>query len=258
MNGTALLVIAKEPLAGRVKTRLCPPCTPVQAAALARAALLDTLEVVARTPAARRVLVLDVAGGRDDDDELARAGASLCPPGFEVIAQRGDGLAQRLASAFEDVGQPALLVGMDTPQLTPALLLDGISALAREEVDSVLGPSLDGGYWSIGLRRPARAVFEGVPMSEPSTCEAQRRAILRLGLVLHEQPSLLDVDTMADARVVAREAPGTRFAAALAAIATAPEPADLSVRAMADGVPAEPADLSVRAMADGVPAELAA
>src|SRR5437868_7718408 len=97
----ALVVIAKEPLPGRAKTRLTPPCTPAEAAALAEAALLDTLEVVARTPAQRKVLVFD-----GDPDGYER-------DGLEVIPQRGAGLAERLRAAFEDVAQPALLVGMD-------------------------------------------------------------------------------------------------------------------------------------------------
>ncbi len=207
----ALLVIAKAPLPGYAKTRLCPPCTAEQAAALAQAALLDTLAVVARTPVARRVLVFDDAGFDD-------AAQSWCPDGFELIAQRGKGLDERLAAAFEDVAAPALLVGMDTPQLTVELLLDGIAALSLPEVDAVLGPALDGGYWSVGLRRPLREVFAGVPMSEPFTCAAQRRRLRQLGLTLHEQPQLLDVDTIDDARAVARQAPGTQFAAALAAL----------------------------------------
>ena len=104
---TAIAVIAKAPVAGRSKTRLTPPCTPEQAAALASAALADTLAAVAATPGARRVLVLDGAPG------------PWLRPGFEVLAQRGAGLAERLAAAFADIGEPALVVGMDTPQLTP-------------------------------------------------------------------------------------------------------------------------------------------
>ncbi len=168
----ALLVIAKAPLPGRAKTRLCPPCTGEQAAALAGAALLDTLATVARTPASRRVLVFDDCG----DPE---ASERWLPAGFELIAQRGAGLAERLAAAFEDAGQPSLLVGMDTPQLTVELLLDGIRALSRPGVDAVLGPALDGGYWSVGLREPRPDVFAGVPMSVERTCAAQRLAMRR-------------------------------------------------------------------------------
>ncbi|MGI8904529.1 MAG: TIGR04282 family arsenosugar biosynthesis glycosyltransferase [Solirubrobacteraceae bacterium] len=211
----ALLVIAKEPIPGRAKTRLCPPCSPVQAASLARAALLDTLDVVQRTPAPRKVLVFagNAQGWRRD--------------GLEVLAQRGEGLGERLAAAFEDVGAPALLIGMDAPQLTPGLLVDGMRALSGPEFDVVLGPALDGGYWSIGLARPdrdAREVFRGVPMSAASTLHRQRERLRRLGLRVHEQATLRDFDTIEDARAVAREVPGSRFAAALASIDLSGDP----------------------------------
>jgi rSAM/selenodomain-associated transferase 1 len=205
MTQIALLVIAKAPLPGRAKTRLCPPCSALQAAALAEAALLDTLDAVSRTPAERRVMIFDGDGER------------WRPAGFELIPQRGDGLAERLAAAFEDVDGPALLVGMDTPQLTPELLSEGLAALANPRVDAVLGPAPDGGYWSVGLKQATRAVFKDVPMSVGSTCSEQRARIQSLGLRLHEQPPLRDVDTIEDARAVAREAPRSQFARTLAA-----------------------------------------
>jgi uncharacterized protein len=204
VNGPALLVIAKDPLPGRCKTRLCPPCRPEQAAQLAAAALSDTLDVVDATPAGRRVLVLE-----GDSKRWRR-------PGLEIISQRGDGLAQRLANAFADVGEPALLVGMDTPQLTAELLSDGIAALQSH--DAVLGPALDGGYWSVGLRAADAAAFAGVPMSTEHTLACQRRRFAELGLRTYEQPPLRDIDTIADARAVAVLAPGSRFAQTLEAL----------------------------------------
>jgi uncharacterized protein len=140
-------------------------------------------------------------------------------PGLEVIPQRGVGLGERLAAAFEDVAEPALLVGMDTPQLTPKLLSDGLEALSRPGVDAVLGPALDGGYWSVGVKGSARDPFAGVPMSTRTTLARQRSRLLRLGMTIHEQPTLRDVDTIVDARAVARDAPGTRFASTLAGLA---------------------------------------
>lgn len=131
---TTLLVIAKEPVPGRVKTRLTPPFTPAEAAELAEAALADTLAAVARTPAARRVLVLE-----------GRPGPWL-PPGFEVIPQRPGTLDLRLAAAFEACTGPALLIGMDTPQVTPELLQVDWSAY-----DAWFGPAVDGGFWALGL-----------------------------------------------------------------------------------------------------------
>ncbi len=201
---TAIAVIAKAPVPGRSKTRLTPPCTPEQAAALATAALADTLAAVAAVPGARRILVLDGAPG------------AWLRPGFEVIPQRGAGLAERLAAAFADVGEAALVVGMDTPQLTPQLLSHALLRLAG--ADAVLGGARDGGYWSIGLHGADDAVFAGVPMSDPATCAVQRARLHALGLTTRELPVLRDVDDIADAHAVAARAPHTRFARTLAAL----------------------------------------
>jgi glycosyltransferase A (GT-A) superfamily protein (DUF2064 family) len=209
----ALVVIAKAPVAGRVKTRLCPPCTPEQAAGLAEAALRDTLQAVAATPARRRIVVLDGEPG------------PWLPSGFEVIPQRGDGLDERLAAAFGDVGEPAVLVGMDTPQLTPALLEHAASALIRPGTDAVLGMTFDGGYWGVGLEYSLSEFFVGVPMSREDTGELQLDRLLACGLAVNTGlPLLRDVDTIDDAREVAELVPGSRFAAALHAVdlSTAP------------------------------------
>ena len=206
--GPALLVIAKEPVPGRVKTRLTPPCTPEQAAHLAQAALEDTLAAARSARARRRILVLE-----------GRPGPWL-PAGFEVIAQRGDGLAARLAAAFADVGEAAFLVGMDTPQVPSRLLESGLAAVARGE--AAFGPALDGGYWGIGLPRPDAEVFDDVPMSERRTGAVQRARLAALGLQTLDLQPLRDVDTIEAARAVAAEAPGGRFAAALAAVAGEP------------------------------------
>jgi glycosyltransferase A (GT-A) superfamily protein (DUF2064 family) len=199
---TAIVVIAKSPQPGRVKTRLTPPFSAEQAARLAGAALGDTLAAAARTRrATRRVLVLDGAPG------------PWVPRGFDVVPQRGDGLAARLAAAFEDVGEPAFLVGMDTPQVTPRLLDAGLGAL--DAADAAFGAALDGGYWGIGLRRADPAAFRGVP----GLVQSVRLAVL--GLRTAVLPPLRDVDTVADARAVAAEAPAGRFAATLANIEVA-------------------------------------
>jgi len=205
----ALLVIAKAPVPGRVKTRLMPPCSPQQAAALAGAALADTLAAVAAAggPGRRRVLVLDGEPG------------PWIPDGFEVIAQRAGGFDARLAGAFADARAPALLVGMDTPQLETEALEAGLAELeAPGGAGAVIGDADDGGYWVIGLRAADPRVFEGVPMSEPTTGAAQRARLAELGLTVAELPPLLDVDTIEDAREVAAGAPATRFAAALGEI----------------------------------------
>jgi rSAM/selenodomain-associated transferase 1 len=196
-------VIAKAPVPGRVKTRLTPPCTPDQAATLARAALRDTFSAASRARhAGRRVAVLDGEPG------------PWLPGAFEVIPQRGDGLAERLAAAFEDVGEPAFLIGMDTPQVTPQLLDAGLLTVAWG--GSAFGPALDGGYWGIGLRTPAPGVFEGVPMSTARTGAVQRARMAEHELEPGILPALRDVDTYEAALAVAAEAPHTHFATALA------------------------------------------
>lgn len=189
------MVIAKEPVPGRVKTRLSPPFSPVQAAALAEAALADTLAAVAAAPAARRVLVL-----------AGRPGPWL-PDGFDVRPQTGDGLAERIASALAEVDGPVLLVGMDTPQVTPDLLA------ADPARDAWFGGAPDGGFWALGLAEPDPALVRGVPMSRADTGAVQLARLRDAGLDVGLLPPLRDVDTAADAAEVAAVAPGTRFAA---------------------------------------------
>jgi len=202
---TQLLVMAKAPVPGRVKTRLCPPCTPHQAARLAAAALTDTLATVRATPAARRVLVL--------------AGVLARPPaGVQLLPQRGDGLADRLAAAFADTAAPgtaSFVAGMDTPQLSVALLTVALRRLAT--ADAVLGMAADGGWWGLGLRDPRHAAaLRDVPMSTAETGQRTLAALTARGLDVAPLPELRDVDTFADAVAVARLAPRSRFAATLA------------------------------------------
>ncbi|MDQ0405126.1 glycosyltransferase A (GT-A) superfamily protein (DUF2064 family) [Streptomyces sp. DSM 40167] len=200
---STLLVIAKEPRPGRVKTRLTPPFTPHEAAALAEASLADTLRAVAATPARRRVLV------------LAGAPGPWLPPGFDVVPQCAGGLDARLADAFAGCAGPALLIGMDTPQVTPELLDVDFAGC-----DAYFGPAEDGGFWALGLARPDPALLRGVPMSTPVTGAAQRERLLAAGLRVRDLPPLRDVDTAADARAVAALAPHSRFAARLAECTT--------------------------------------
>ncbi len=198
-----LLVIAKEPRPGRVKTRLTPPFAPEEAATLAEAALADTLDTVVRTPARRRVLVLDGEPG------------PWLPAGVEVVPQCAGGLDERLAGAFAGCDGPALLIGMDTPQVTPELLTVDFA-----DCDAWFGPAADGGFWALGLADPDPELLRGVPMSTPHTGAAQRGRLD--GLRVRDLPLLRDVDTVEDAAAVADAAPGGRFAARLARLTAAP------------------------------------
>jgi len=195
MTRGTVIVLAKEPVPGRVKTRLQTEFTPSEAAALARASLVDTLTTVRATPASRRVLALEGDPG------------PWLPDGFEVVGQRGDGLDERLAAAFEDAydGTPMLLVGMDTPQLTPGLL-----DFRWSGQDAVLGLTEDGGYWCLGLRVPDRRALIGVPMSTDHTGRDQLRRLRALGLRVLLLPTLRDLDTPYDAASIAAAHPSLR------------------------------------------------
>jgi glycosyltransferase A (GT-A) superfamily protein (DUF2064 family) len=200
------LVLAKAPVPGRVKTRLCPPCTPEQAARVAAAALADTLDTVTATPAAARTLVVD--------------GAYPPPTGWGAVGQRGGPLGERLVHAYADTcrpGVPSVLVGMDTPQATPAVL--GGAARLLSEVDAVLGLAPDGGWWALGLREPAYArVLRDIPASTATTGADTLAALHALRLRVALLPEVRDVDTAADAYAVAAECPaGSRFAATVPA-----------------------------------------
>ena len=193
-----VLVMAKAPVAGRVKTRLCPPLTPSEAAAVARASLIDTLTAVDCSGANERVLALDGEPG------------DWLPSGWRVVRQRGGTFAERLEFAWHDCGGPTVQIGMDTPQVTAALLDDALGRLGTH--DSALGLTADGGWWGLALRQPASGAFEGVPMSTTRTASHQLRRLRQIGLAPVKLPQLVDVDTWSDAREVASLVPASSFA----------------------------------------------
>ena len=189
-----ITVIAKAPMPGQVKTRLSPPCTPEQASQVAAAALADTLNAVddvARRSGARRVLLLE-----GDQQEWM-------PAAFDVVAQRGRGLEERLCNGFLDLGA-GVIIGMETPQVA-AVLTDAVAA-ARRGVDSI-GLATDGGYWMIGLCAAsvsiARELFDGIPMSQSHTGLAQLRRMHAWGRQVRLLPSARDLDTIDDLESVA-------------------------------------------------------
>ncbi len=200
-----LLVIAKEPVPGHAKTRLIGPYTPHDAATIAQAALSDTLDVVCASPARRRVLVLDGNPG------------PWVPPGVAVVPQAEGGLDERLAAAFDACDGPTLLIGMDTPQVTPRLLAPALTPDAWDSpYDAWFGAATDGGFWALGMAEPAPELVRGVAMSTPDTGAIQRQQLVGAGLRVHDLPRLRDVDTAQDADVVADATPGGRFATEVA------------------------------------------
>ena len=201
-----LTIITKAPERGRVKTRLCPPCTPAEAAAVAAAALADTIDAVddsvADTPrrwandeTIRRVLLLDGPPGE------------WVPPGYDVVAQRGSDLGERLAHGFDELG-PGVVVGMDTP--AAGRWLGGALDAVAHGLDAI-GLATDGGYWVIGLARCDDAVFAGVPMSESHTGLAQLRRLHDLGRRVRLLPMARDLDDLADLIAIAAATDGGRL-----------------------------------------------
>ncbi len=205
-----IMVIAKEPVPGRVKTRLTPPYTPAEAAELAEAALADTLAAVASAGVTRRVLALAGSPGR------------WLPPGFDVIGQRGGGLDERIAWALADARTtcpaPLVLIGMDTPQVTPALLAQAVEPLVSGAADATFGPAEDGGFWLLGLREVEPALVLGVPMSRSDTGSRQLARLHGAGLRVRLLPELADVDTADEAGRIAAQTPGSAFATCVRAL----------------------------------------
>jgi glycosyltransferase A (GT-A) superfamily protein (DUF2064 family) len=204
---TCLLVVAKAPVPGLAKTRLCPPATPEEAADIAAAALLDTLDAVLAVPDIMPV----VAFTGDLAHAARRAEIAEALRRTIVIPQRGNDFADRLANAHEDVARlgSVLQIGMDTPQVTPQLLTGAIEGL--QDLDAVLGRAADGGWWALGLRDPLEArALRQVPMSRSDTGDLTCQALghLRIGHL----PVLSDVDTMGDAVRVASTMTSGRFA----------------------------------------------
>ncbi|MGH3450765.1 MAG: TIGR04282 family arsenosugar biosynthesis glycosyltransferase [Haloechinothrix sp.] len=217
MRSFCVLVVAKAPIPGFVKTRLCPPLRPEQAAAIAAACLLDTLTALRRTAGALPVVAMlgDLTEAVNSTD-IAEAVRDIT-----LIRQRGEHFAARLANAHADAatrhpGVPVVQIGMDTPQVTSDLLASAAAELASSGRDAVLGPAADGGWWALGMRDPLAArVLTNVPMSLPSTGVLTRRALSGAGLTVATLPTLSDVDTVADIGRVARAIPHSNVARAV-------------------------------------------
>jgi rSAM/selenodomain-associated transferase 1 len=190
----ALAVMTKAPQAGRVKTRLTPPLLPEEAAALNTCFLRDTATAIERTVkenSAQGIAVYTPVGA-----EAAYAG--ILPESFRLVPQRGDAFGERLAAATEDlfrIGFDSLcLIDSDSPTLPEAAFAQAVQLLARAEDSIVLGPSDDGGYYLIGLKKLHRRVFEGIDWSTDRVLEQTIEAARERDLSVHLLPTWYDVD----------------------------------------------------------------
>jgi rSAM/selenodomain-associated transferase 1 len=202
MSNPAIIVMAKAPRAGEAKTRLAPPLTPEAAAQLAARLFADTVSLALGTGAAV-VVAYAPADGRAPLEEALRA-ASFEETTADVLwlEQRGEDLGGRLygvvGRAFAEGFGPLLFVGADSPTLPPAFLASALEGLAGGRADVALGPTEDGGYYAVGMRRAAAGLFDSVEWSTPRAYAQTARNAARLGLRLLELPPWYDVDTPAD------------------------------------------------------------
>ncbi len=193
-NTCALAVMAKAPVAGKVKTRLTPPLTSEQAAGLSACFLRDTmcnLVKAASATAARWVLSYTPAS-----EESAFEG--ILPPGTLLLPQRGNGFGDRLLRTAEDLfscGFAAVcLIDSDSPTVPTSIFVRAAEELQAAEDRAVLGGSDDGGYYLLGLKRPHKDLFDGIAWSTAAVAQQTRRRAERLGLSLTELPCWYDVD----------------------------------------------------------------
>ena len=202
MSNPAVIVMAKAPRAGEAKTRLAPRLTPGGAARLAACLFADTVSgalsagaavVVAYAPRDGRAPLEEALRATLPEDDLKR---------LLWLEQGGGGLGERLTrvveQAFGEGFGPLLLVGADSPTLPPSFLSSALDELSEGRADVSLGATEDGGYYSVGVRRPAAGLFDSVEWSTPRAYEQTARNASRMGLRLSEAPPWYDVDTPAD------------------------------------------------------------
>ena len=210
MSPPTALVVAKAPVPGLAKTRIAADIGPDAAADLAAAALLDTLDTAVGSG---MTVVVALTGALEQAARADELRAFLA--GLVVVPQVGDTFGERLARAHLDAnqGDGVVQVGMDSPQLRADDLTEAANRL--DDHASVLGPAEDGGWWLLGVRRGSDAsALATVEMSTSTTGQHTREVIPGPTALLR---TLRDVDTWADARAVAEEVPGSRFAAAVLA-----------------------------------------
>lgn len=203
---SALIIFAKAPVPGQVKTRLCPPLTPDEAATLHGSFVLDTLE---RTKAA-------IASERLSVDRYIACFPSASLVFFKILEERhgvrllnqaGDDLGQRMHQAFADLFgrgyRKVFIVGTDVPTLPFSVYQQAVSLI--ESHDLVLGPATDGGYYLIGLKRPVPELFADVPWSTVDVLAVTRRNASRLGLTVGLVKEWHDIDAPEDLRALIRD-----------------------------------------------------
>ena len=198
--------MARAPRPGKVKTRLCPPLNPDQAAEFYECVLRDVLS--------------DLAPSERWDTWVAYAERSrdyflqLPEPGMALLPQRGDSLGERMHAVFVDLChagyRQVVLVGSDIPTLKAASIERACEVLEQHRSDLVLGPADDGGYYLIGLNRPEQRLFSGIAWSTASVLEQTLARARQLELRAETVPGTYDVDVAKDMERLRRDLEGSR------------------------------------------------
>ncbi len=186
--------MAKVPLPGLAKTRLCPPLSPSGAASLAMCFVQDVIEsalrvnphvILAYTPTKGRAIL-----------------EPALPAGLQWLEQQGDNLAERLvaaiAYAYDQGFAPIIVLGTDSPTLPPAFIEQAFGSLSTGSADVVLGPTVDGGYYLVGVRKPEPNIFHDIAWSSPDTFKQTARNVRQLNFKLLTLEQWYDVDTFTD------------------------------------------------------------
>lgn len=192
----AVVIMAKEPVPGRTKTRLHPLLGSEAAADLYRCFLMDTIELAVAAPGADVILAIDPPTSTDFFTDLA--------PGIPVVPQRGAHLGDRLDSVIDSClrsgYEHVVAVGSDSPSLPTSFIATAFDELDRTDVDVVLGPTEDGGYYLIGVDRRPGALVTDVTMSTPEVLSETVAVADRLGLTIQLVERWYDIDEPADLR----------------------------------------------------------
>jgi hypothetical protein len=201
----ALGVMTKAPRAGKVKTRLTPPLTPEEAAALNICFLRDTAAAISAScydQPARGIAVYTPVGAEDSY-------AEILPASFALVPQRGETFGERLAFAMEDLlrlgFESACLIDSDSPTLPASAFSQAANFLARAEDSVVIGPSDDGGYYLIGLKKLHSSLFENISWSTEHVLDQTIERARQIGLKIHRLPTWYDIDDRATLRRLCQE-----------------------------------------------------
>jgi rSAM/selenodomain-associated transferase 1 len=199
MRANALVIMAKAPLAGQVKTRLLPALKPEQAACLAKALLVDQLNHVRKMESADLYLAFAPAKARQMMERLA-------PPFFSLFPQRGANLGARMQAVFEKLFRAGyknvVLIGSDLAAVPMGFFAQAYHFLESRERRVALGPSRDGGYYLIGCNRSTPELFTEMRWGHAAVLTQTRAKLDRLKITYDLLPSWFDVDTPDDVRAL--------------------------------------------------------